>query len=284
MFGLTANYAKGSGTEFGHWLREYHPGAYLFPIVCACGGTRQDLCVEGAPAVLILMNLPYYLQFLHWRSGTCSTSGDGILATMLYLMLRSVEVVALLRVLSILHISICLSKRWLAGKTQDLADYDFGYYDVGLALDLMETSFESIIDEPELILDEDFMIGIFNRISGLVDSFQAYLSYMFEEKLSPNVSGSTDLDNKVLPLAVFYPDRVDIIQTNPLCPEFGVDAAASFLIQFREESKATSKHLSSIAEGSIVWQRYLKVTERQVWAKRRVTVLQNQFVRHQHWP
>jgi hypothetical protein len=108
---------------------------------------------------------------------------------------------------------------------------------MGLALDLMETSFESIIDEPELILDEDFMMGIFNCISESVDPFQAYLSYMFEEKLSPNVSGSTDLEDKVLPFdeirkAVFYPDQVDIIQTNPLCPEFGVDAAASFLIQF----------------------------------------------------
>jgi hypothetical protein len=39
---------------------------------------------------------------------------------------------------------------------------------------------------------------------------------------------------------------VDIIQTNKLCPEISVDAAAVFLIQFREESKATSKHLSSI--------------------------------------
>jgi hypothetical protein len=150
MFGLNANnYAKGSGSEFFRWIEEYHPGAYLFPIARACGGTRQDLCVEGAPAVL--MNLPYYYQFLTWRMGTCGTSGDGILATKLYLMLRSVEVVSLLRVLSILHISICLPTRWLAGKSQDLAEYNFGYYDMGLALDLMETAFESIIDAPELM-------------------------------------------------------------------------------------------------------------------------------------
>jgi hypothetical protein len=78
MFGLIANYAKGNGSEIFRWLEEYHPGAYLFPIARACGGTRQDLCVEGAPAVL--MNLPYYYQFLTWRMGTCGTSGDGILA------------------------------------------------------------------------------------------------------------------------------------------------------------------------------------------------------------
>jgi hypothetical protein len=139
----------------------------------------------------------------------------------------------------------------LAGKSQDLAEYNFGYYDMGLALDLMETAFESIIDAPELILDEDFMMGIFSKISEKVDPFQAYLSYMFEEKLSPNISRSTSIDDKVLPFdqiraAVFYPDRVDIIQTEKLCKEIGVDAASAFLVEFRDERKATSKHLSSI--------------------------------------
>ena len=65
LFGLTANYAKGQGSEFETWMIKYHPGAYLHPIVHACGGSCQDLCVEGAPS--ILMNLPYYLQFTHWR-------------------------------------------------------------------------------------------------------------------------------------------------------------------------------------------------------------------------
>jgi hypothetical protein len=152
-------------------------------------------------------------------------------------MLRSVEVVSLLRVLSILHISICLPTRWLAGKSQDLAEYNFGYCDMGLALDLMETAFESMIDAPELILDEDFMMGIFFKISEKVDPFQAYLSDMFKEKLSPNISRSTSIDDKVLPFdqiraAVFYPDRVNIIQTQKLCKEIGVDAASAFLVEF----------------------------------------------------
>ena len=219
-FGQTANYSKGEGGRFGYWLQEYHQGAYLYPITRACGGTRQDLCVEGAPAVL--MNLPYYLQFLKWQMGTCGTKGDGILATKLYIMLTSVEVVALLRVLSILHISICLPTRWLAGKTQDLSAYDFGYYDMGKALDLMETTFKSIVDDPKLILDEDFMMSIFSEISETVDPFQEYLTYMFEEKLSPTISKSTSIDDKVLPwdevrCAIFYPHRTDIVQSEDLC-------------------------------------------------------------------
>ena len=62
-FSRTANYAKGHGSEFFWWMREFHPDMYLFPVICALGGTRQDLYVEAAPAVLT--NLHYYLQYLH---------------------------------------------------------------------------------------------------------------------------------------------------------------------------------------------------------------------------
>ena len=118
MVGGTANYAKGDGKNFLHFKNEFHPTTYLYPLVRACGGTRQDLCVEGAPS--ILMNLPMYLQFLHWRMDACGTSGDGILATNLYLNFKSSEVIAQLRVLSILYIAICMPVRWLAGKTESL--------------------------------------------------------------------------------------------------------------------------------------------------------------------
>ncbi len=106
VFGLSANYAKGQGAEFLTWFNELHPGGYLFPIMRGCGSTRQDLCVEGAPAVL--MNLPYYLQFLHWHILAMGGKSKAILQTKLYIILCCTEFIALLRVLSILHIAICL--------------------------------------------------------------------------------------------------------------------------------------------------------------------------------
>eukprot|EP00956_Cyclotella_meneghiniana_P008423 scaffold11328_cov66-Cyclotella_meneghiniana.AAC.8 len=249
MVGGTANYAKGSGKEFVFYTEEFHPTTYLYPLTRACGGTRQDLSVEGAPS--ILMNLPLYLQFLRWRSGVCGTSGDGILATNLQIYLRSVEMVALLCVMSILHISICMPIRWLAGKTAELSDYDFGHYDMGKALDTLEAAFEAIIEDPSKFLDEDFMMGLFSEISDKVDPFKAYLEYMFEEKLGNVVVNSKDDEDKVLPYdeiraAVFYPNRKDIIQTDELCRELAVTAATAFLVEFRDESKATSNYLSSI--------------------------------------
>ena len=52
-FELNANYHKGHGPLFEKWMLTYHPVIYLYPITHACGGARQDLGVEGAPAVLI---------------------------------------------------------------------------------------------------------------------------------------------------------------------------------------------------------------------------------------
>ena len=88
VFGLNANYAKGQGAEFLTWFLENYSGEYLFPIMRACGGSRQDICVEGAPAVL--MNLPYYLRFLDWRISAFGGKSEAILQTKLYIMLRSV--------------------------------------------------------------------------------------------------------------------------------------------------------------------------------------------------
>ena len=75
-------------------MKRYHPTAYLFAVSRACGGSRQDIGVEGAVAVL--MNTPYYLEFLIWRMRCGHT--DGILERNLYMLLRSVEMISFLRV------------------------------------------------------------------------------------------------------------------------------------------------------------------------------------------
>ena len=61
-FGQSTNYAKGKGSLFVDWMCRYHPDAYLYQVSRACGGSCQDIGVEGACA--IFMNIPYYLEFL----------------------------------------------------------------------------------------------------------------------------------------------------------------------------------------------------------------------------
>ena len=53
----------------------------------------------------------------------------------------------------------------MAGNVEDLAEWDFGYYDMGRALDLMADAFEKIRDDGGLLLDEEFIMGIFSPLS-----------------------------------------------------------------------------------------------------------------------
>ena len=85
-------------------MQMYHPTAYLYPIVQAGGGSRQDHGVAGAPTVLMM---PYYLHFLHRRLSIGISSDQKI-----FMLLQSTEVVTLIWVLSILHTAVCLPTRW----------------------------------------------------------------------------------------------------------------------------------------------------------------------------
>ena len=58
-----ANYPKGHGDDFNHWLKLNHPGDFLVP-VARISGSRQDLAAEGATAVY--WNCKYYMEF--WMS------------------------------------------------------------------------------------------------------------------------------------------------------------------------------------------------------------------------
>jgi hypothetical protein len=148
--GDTANYAKGSGSMYCDYMRTYNPKAHHYQIACALGGTRQDVGSEGAMAAF--MNTPFFVGFLDWQL-SCGT-GDGILMKNLFIILESVEMIALFHVLSILHIATWIPTRWLAGKTQALAEFQFGVQDMGWTVDLMEEAFEKIANDGEMMLDE----------------------------------------------------------------------------------------------------------------------------------
>lgn len=64
-----------------------------------------------------------------------------------------------------------------------------------------------------------------------------------------NVESSSDnvLPWDLLHAAVFYPSRADIIQTLKLCSELATIAAATFLAEFQDTSKATHNCRSSIS-------------------------------------
>ena len=105
-FSLNANYPKGHGELFKEWIKENHEGELLLHVERA-GGSRQDLFVEGAPA--IYWNREYCLEFLDMQLRDY-TKGN-ILQENLFVILSLLEMVGLSRLLSILYLCICMPVR-----------------------------------------------------------------------------------------------------------------------------------------------------------------------------
>ncbi len=245
-FGEGANYPKGEARLFFAYHNTYNPGAHLWPLSRALGGTRQDIATEGSMAAL--MNLPYYLDYVNWKL-SCGTS-DNILTKNLFITLQSVEIIAQLRVLSIFHVAITIPHRWLAGKCGDLDQYDFGLYDMGWCADLLESAFMEIVNNPSLYLNEDFVMGIFSPIATKVTPLADYLKFMFEEKQTFAL-GSRKQDDLWLPYdeliaELFYPSRQYVRQTTDMTIKLASTVAVTLLAELRDSRKATSCSLSSL--------------------------------------
>ena len=143
-FSLSANYPKGHGELFLEWIREYHPGVLLFHVERA-SGSRQDLCTEGSLA--IIMNYPYYVEFLDDMLRKPKKESS-ILQMNLFVVLTCMEMIALARLLSILHISICMPFRFLAGKCHEFKEFGFGAADIGRVLTTLFDTKDSFQHEP----------------------------------------------------------------------------------------------------------------------------------------
>ena len=82
----------------------------------------------------------------------------------------------------ILHVSSCIPMRWLAGNCGNLEEYGFGVADMPMSLDLMDDAFELVSIDGNILLDEDFMMGIFDTLVRTMLPFEEYLDYMFDKK------------------------------------------------------------------------------------------------------
>jgi hypothetical protein len=153
-------------------MRENHPGELLLHVERAAG-SRQDLCTEGCMA--IYMNYPYYIEFLDTSlRKPKATNKASILQQNLFVALKTSELVALSQLLSILYIAVCIPCWWLAGKTHELARYDWGPMLMGQVIDTLNNAMHEIHKTPALILDEKYMMAIFGEYLHELPPFKNY--------------------------------------------------------------------------------------------------------------
>ena len=162
-------------------MREKHPGELLLHVERS-SGSRQDLCTEGSMA--IIMNYPYYVEFLDQMLRKIQKKGQkpSNLQQNLFIALTSSEMIALVRLLFILHISICMPFRCLTGKTHELQNHNWGPMSMGRVLDTLEARLIKIKSNPRLILNEDFIMGIFQEYLDELPEFRHYWDATFNER------------------------------------------------------------------------------------------------------
>ena len=100
-FILPVNYPKGNDTEFKHWYVTYHPDSPLHPVEQTMGA-RNYMILKGAVAAY--KSAWFYKLFLDEALSTLDAKN--ILQENLFIIIFSVKMIALSRLMSILHFYI----------------------------------------------------------------------------------------------------------------------------------------------------------------------------------
>ena len=241
-YSFTANYFKGSGDDYADWKERFRPGKRYLPPIRVLGGNRQDAAFEGA--------LPVYdgrgdmLIF----TNECLLSSDNLLQRSLFILLGSMEMIAQLRVASILHLAVVIPMRWLAGNTHKLVEYGWGERSMGRAIALLHDAFVEIQGDGSLLLEEEFVMHIFASLYDELPPFKEYLDYHFEEK-EGNVIGSRKEEARVLVIdeamaELFWPQRIENRQTTEFCWELAVGVATTLLTELTDPKKSTHNYIN----------------------------------------
>ena len=200
--------------------------------------------------------------------------------------------VALSRVMAIVHFKITMPIRWLAGSSHNMhaVGYDWSARSMGKAIGALHDAMVQMEGDGKKFLDENFVNSIFSKIhvtddgeleplEPLVDYMKYYmgvcaLSSVFsssstnnnscfccaalfnlasEEKLTPAV----DVKWKILPFdkinaKLFYQDCKENKETTELVLKMAVEVAKCMLKELRDPKKATSDYLTS-EDGEFGW-------------------------------
>ena len=129
--------------------------------------------VVSMASMAIYWNRNYCVDFLDNMISYCGRE-DNILACNQMMLLSSVEFAAVARSWYIFHLAIILPMRRLDGKTHKLAHRKWGYIPMGKVMDKLEDDLQSIVNTPELIHDQDVMVGMLKVWEEELPEFKKY--------------------------------------------------------------------------------------------------------------
>jgi hypothetical protein len=247
-FSLCANYPKGHGQLFQQWMKRNHLGELLLHVERAESGGRQD--VVPMASLAIYWNRNYCIEFLDYMLGiTRPNKEDSILVQNPYVILSSLEMVAAARMWGIIHIAILMPIRWLSGNIHELDVNNWCYFHLGMVLDRLKEKLDDIVEHPELIHDEEFMMSIIWHWKKDLPSFNKYYKYQFEEKrmdyvVTPEASGTKAVPLYEVRKELFDPDDDDNIACTEFLEEISAIAAETWIAELLNPKKGTYQFMS----------------------------------------
>ena len=127
---------------------------------------------------------------------------------------------------------------------------------MGRVIDLVYDAFVAIQADGALILDYDFMMGIFGDLQTELPEFNTYMTWYFEEKES-NPIGSSSKAQRVLSVdkgteMLFYPTEKQNMQTDDMCSTLAAGLASCLILELEDPRKANSDYLS-VKGGKYSW-------------------------------
>ena len=89
----------------------------------------------------------------------------------------------------ILCLLIVLLVRWLVAKTHKLSDckvkgFPWGVRSMGIVVDVLYAKCNLLKEDPTKIIDEGFMMGLFDDITDNIEDYQEFKKYMYKDKKS----------------------------------------------------------------------------------------------------
>jgi hypothetical protein len=118
--------------------------------------------------------------------------------------------IALVHLLSILHLSIAMPFQYLARKSHEFKKYGWGAVDMGQVIGTLHKKLLEIQMNPHLIIDRLFMIDIFKQYQDKLPPFSDYWELMFKKKqikVVPRKDGSKVTHHARLLKNLFSPHR-----------------------------------------------------------------------------
>ena len=148
----------------------------------------------------IYWNRNYYVDFFNEIISYCGRE-DNILACNQMMLLMSVKFSEVARLWSIFHLATIMPMRWLDGKTHKLAHRKWGEILMGKLINKLNEDLQSIVNTPELIHYQGFIMGMMTVWEEELPEFREYRHDMIEKNITDYFNDTAK--EKAFPLKEF---------------------------------------------------------------------------------